>query len=216
MCWMSEWERDLQWMHVCGGRSSVYEFSYLNGLNTCHHMICSNCTASIWATVVFCSLCICLFANSLNSLSTVELTLFEVSGDFSDMKLVTGHLFKCWGAMAHQKNSTTSSCCSSKGHNVRGEDGRSDTFILTMWNAFIFLNVAKFKTDWADFLYLGRRDWTSQGVLASLARSFDDPCKTLRFPTLPCLKLPPITSEWQTDTTADRVWEQLEVFIDSL
>lgn len=145
-------------MHVCGGCGSVYEFSYLNGLNTCHHMICSNCTASIRAAVVFCCLCICLFANSLNSLSTVELTLFEVSGDFSDMKLVTGHLFKRWGAMAHQKNGTTSSCCSSKGQNVRGEDGRSDTFILTMWNAvFFFLNVAKFKTDWADLPVSGEK-----------------------------------------------------------
>lgn len=168
-------------MHVCGGRGSVYEFSYLNGLNTCH-MICSNCTASIWGTVVFCSLCINLFENSLNSFSLfpMELTLFKVSvfwheaGDRAP--------FQMFGSAGPSKIALAQVAEQQGAKRQRmGEPGSSecDTFILTNWNVFFCLPPHLKMTLTSRLtkricLFLRRRGWSSQGVLASSAHSPDD------------------------------------------
>lgn len=72
-----------------------------------------------------------------------------------------------------------------------GGDGSSecDTFILTMWNVFfshpphLKMSLNSRLTDWIC-LFLGRRSWSSQGVLASPAHSYDDLCK-LQLPLAP-------------------------------
>ena len=55
----------------------------------------------------------------------MELTLCKVSEVYFDMKLVTGHLFKCWGALAHQKIAlpqVAAAAAAARGKNVRGRE----------------------------------------------------------------------------------------------